>query len=271
MTIAYQHRPLSKILAPAAGQSEPQAQTGGQQPAASDDDLPEKYRGKSAKEIIAMHQNSEKRLGQLQNEVGQLRGLVSDLSQIQRAAQPTTDELEDLDVSGDQLFSDPVGSIKKVVQRELKPLQEQQTKRAQDSEVERETNRLVADFPDMEQIALSEEFQKFVTRTPGRMRDRDIAAANEGLPSVNAARRLLEDFQDFQSSMKPDLPEPTPSISPVLVANERGHARARVPGEVIYESDVIAMINSEPEKYRSPTFQRTLAAAIREGRYVKQS
>lgn len=270
MTIAYQHRPLSKILAPTADESKPQAQTPVNDGAASDDDIPEKYRGKSAKDIIEMHKNSEKRLGQLQNEVGQLRGLVQDLSQIQRVATPTTEEPE-LDLSGDQLYSDPVGNIRKVVQQELKPLREQQTQRTQQTEMEQETTRLVADFPDMEQIAISPEFQDFVNRTSGRQRDRDIAVRGDSVEAVHAARRLLEDFKDFTETTKSEPREQPVTTNPVIVANERGHARAHVPAELVYESDVIAMINREPEKYRSPSFQQHLATAIREGRYVKQS
>jgi hypothetical protein len=38
----------------------------------------------------------------------------------------------------------------------------------------------------------------------------------------------------------------------------------------VYESDVLKLIQSDPEKYRSPTFQRELAKAIRENRYVKR-
>jgi hypothetical protein len=47
----------------------PQEQT--QQP--SQEDLPDKYRGKSAAELARMHQEAEKLLGRQSSEVGELR------------------------------------------------------------------------------------------------------------------------------------------------------------------------------------------------------
>ena len=44
-----------------------------------EDDLPEKYKGKSAKEIAEMHQQAERLIGKQGSEVGELRKVVDDL------------------------------------------------------------------------------------------------------------------------------------------------------------------------------------------------
>ena len=71
---------------------------------AEEDDLPEKYRGKSVKDIIAMHQNAEKLLGKQSSEVGELRKVVDNFIQTQTIAQQqkqapvqAEDDLDDLD------------------------------------------------------------------------------------------------------------------------------------------------------------------------------
>lgn len=53
-----------------------------EQIAATDDaDLPEKYRGKSKEEIIDMHRNTEKKMGEMSNELGTYRKLVNALGE----------------------------------------------------------------------------------------------------------------------------------------------------------------------------------------------
>jgi hypothetical protein len=286
MTTAYQHRPLSKILAQPAGEKDeaptpeqPRNEKGqfeaASEPAPKEEStLPEKYQGKSVEEVVEMHQNSERRLGQIQNEVGQLRGLVQDLAVVQRTSQPATVEPQEVDLSGDDLLRDPVSAIQKVVQATQPPPQEDTQTQATLDEVDVtvETGALYTDFPDLDQTIMTPEFQEFASRTPSRTADARIAAdPSSGVEAVRAARRLLENYQDFTQ----ERPAPEPSKDPVeeakKVANEPNHPAAVVPQDAIYESDVITMINSDPEKYRSPSFQAQLTAAIREGRYIKQS
>jgi len=48
-----------------------------------DDSVPEKYRGKSAKEIAQMHMEAEKLIGRQGSEVGELRRVVDDFIKTQ--------------------------------------------------------------------------------------------------------------------------------------------------------------------------------------------
>lgn len=270
---AYQHRPLSKILAPSAAEQadskspkEPEPEAKQQEP-----DLPEKYRGKTAKEIAEMHINAEKRLGQIQNEVGQLRGLVTELSQLNRTPAPTEKVREKVDVSGNELVSDPVGSIRKVVQHELDDLKEEQKKFAEESKLQREMDSLVKDFGDIPTIVTSDQFQEFANRTASRQADMQTVMHKTGIDQVRAARRLLEDYQDFQNSIKPQaVPEEKRESKPPKRVNEGAGAAGRISsGERIYESDVLELLRTDPAKYRSPSYQKALVEAIREGRYIK--
>jgi hypothetical protein len=281
---AYQHRPLSSILAPEAGQQRPASQTPdrdekgrfvAEQTNAEETDstLPEKYRGKTAEEIAEMHINAEKRLGQIQNELGSMRGLVSDLAQVQRPAESQTEVTETIDVSGDDLINNPVETIRKVVQQDLNAVKQAQEAQLAEKRIEQETQALLSEYGDVETITSSPEFQEFATRTPSRQADLNTAAQGEGLDQVAAARRLLENWKDFQQSLAPQTENtaPTPVEQARAVANEGPGASGKVVAkDAVYEADVIALIQSDPAKYRSPSFQAELMAAIKEGRFVKQ-
>lgn len=64
-------------------------------------DVPEKYRGKTAMEIIRMHQDAERLIGKQGNEVGELRKIVDDIvastqeAQTSKAPEPEPDFFED--------------------------------------------------------------------------------------------------------------------------------------------------------------------------------
>lgn len=295
MPQAYQHRPLSSILAPtpaprAEGSNEtpPRDEQGRftspeQQKQEVANELPEKYQGKTAQEIAEMHMNAEKELGRVRNEVGTYRGLVNDLTALQRKpAEPQTVSQEKIDVSGDDLLTDPAGAIDKVVTHRLSERDAAEAARRADDEFALEGQRLMADYPELDTIVASREFQEFASRTPSRQRDFVTAAQGEGLEQVRAARRLLEDFNDFTSSgspapsAEPSTPAPAAAPQPGVaearaVANEgAGPAGAVSTKPLMYEADVINLIHTDRAKYNSPSFQAELMEAIREGRYVKQ-
>jgi hypothetical protein len=275
---AYKTNRMSNILAPEAD-SEAQGQTEAEAEAPVEaevrEDLPEKYRGKTAEEIADMHANAERELGRIRNELGTYRGLVKDLSSLQRSApEPSTVQEEDVDLSSDSIYTDPVGAIKKVVQHELKPVRKEQEQAALKAQVEMETAALEAEFPNLEDIVGSKEFNEFSNATGSRKHDLEVAANGDGLGQVRAARRLLEDFNDFQRYTKKT--DEDTSVTAVeeakKVSTDRGRTSAPISNKPkIYESDVISLINKDPVKYRSPSFQKELLSAITDGRFVKNT
>jgi Na+-translocating ferredoxin:NAD+ oxidoreductase RnfC subunit len=268
---AYRPRRTSEILA-TAEDSAVEASTEAQAEVADVEvkEVPDKYKGKDANDIIEMHQNAESRLGQLQNEVGNLRGLVTDLSALQRPTAEPEPAQEPVTITGDDLLTDPASAIRSILQPELDKLEAASNVSAANTIVQTESNSLMNDY-DVDAITATPEFQAFATRTPSRTADLNTAAKGEGLDQVRAARRLLEDYQDFQGATSTDTKTvETPVEQARKVATEAATTGAPISGKAqIYESDVIALINSDPTKYRSPGFQSELMAAIKEGRFVK--
>ena len=274
---AYQHRPMSEILAPAPEQKEKvETPKGAAAPKTEDKEqtVPEKYKDKSTAQVIEMHQNAEQELGRVRNEVGTYRGLVRDLSALQRKPSDSeTAEQEPVDVSGDDLISAPVESIRKVIKQDLDKLREENAENATTVQIQTENSALVTEFGDIDAIVSTEDFQKFATRTPGRQVDFNTAAVGKGLEQVRAARRLLEDYNDFNQALKTNKKtDDGPIAAARKAATEGSGPSGSISAETqIFEYDVIALINSDPAKYRSPSYQKELVAAIREGRYVKNS
>ena len=198
--MTYQHRPLSSILAPthepkAEGQKRDPETGQFVSPAPAEEKttftLPEKYAGKSAEDIAKMHMNAEKELGRVRNEVGTYRGLVSDLSSLQRTPEaPQTVEQEKIDVSGDELLTDPGQAIDKVVTKRLDERDARYALDKAETQLSIEEAAVARDFPDLEKTVLSEEFKAFAGRTPSRQADWQTAATGEGMAQVQAARRL---------------------------------------------------------------------------------
>jgi hypothetical protein len=250
--------------------------------------LPEKYTGKTVEEVAKMHINAEQELGRVRNEIGTYRGLVSDLTSLQRT-EPVSKpvEREKIDVSGDEFITDPVGAVDKVVTARLNEAAAQQqtvepsSNPTEDRVFEAEGTALMQAYPNLDQIIASPEFQSFATRTPSRVAEFNTAASGKGVEQVRAARRLLEDFSDFQTQTGTVISEPAPVQQQVVptqtpvqqaaqVATEgAGPAGAVSTKPLIYEADVIKMIHNERDKYNSPSFQAQLMEAMREGRYVK--
>ncbi len=268
-------RSMSEIVAPAA---EPIVKTPSVEPpvAAQEpvkDALPDKYDGKTVAEVADMHMNAEQELGRVRNENHTYRGLVSDLTALRRPQEELQPKVQEpIDVSGDDLIQDPVGTIRKVVAQDLAEVRAEADAVTVAQQVTTEGKALVQDYGNIDDIVKTTEFQSFATRTPSRKADFNTAAVGEGLEQVRAARRLLEDFADFQEVTKPA--EPITELTPVELARAAATSGAGPAGAIttqsqIFESDVIKMVTADPLKYRSPSFQAELSSAIKEGRFVK--
>jgi len=82
-----------------------------------EDDLPEKYRGKSAAEIARMHMEAEKEKSRLANEVGQFRTVADDLLGLQRELREdkTRQQAKKEPITSDELFANPDDALERAV------------------------------------------------------------------------------------------------------------------------------------------------------------
>ena len=127
-----------------------------------EEDIPDKYKGKDVKDIIAMHQNAEKLLGKQSSEVGELRKVVDDfirtqtVTQQQQAPAPTVEEdIDDLD-----FFENPKQAISKMLENH--PSVRQSQAMAAQLAQQNTVAKLKANHPDFQNIVSDAKFIEWV-------------------------------------------------------------------------------------------------------------
>lgn len=238
-----------------------------------DESVDPTYRGKSAADLIDMHKNAESRLGKQGQELGTWRSLVADLSvaAAKQSAPAVTAQETALKVTSDELLTDPVSAISRVVdrslERALKPVRESQDLNARETEL----RALNADFPQMDAWGNDQAFQQWAMTGKGRSADARAAAKGD----TAAARRLLESWADRQSFAQ--------GAGTTTRANDTGKGQgiegaraatteaggggaAKATGKIFNKSDIVDMIINKPDHYASDAFQEELKLAAKENR-----
>ena len=82
-----------------------------------DDDIPDKYKGKSVKDIVRMHQEAERAIGKQGSEVGELRRIVDDFVKTQTVTQQQQAPVVEDEVD---FFTDPDKAIARAIERHPK-------------------------------------------------------------------------------------------------------------------------------------------------------
>ncbi len=122
-----------------------------------EEELPEKYRGKSAKEIAKMHMEAERLIGRQGSEVGELRKLVDDYIHTQATTkqQLRTESTEEID-----FFADPKKAVENAIENHPKIREAE----ALTLEMQRAKalNALQTTHPDYQQVVTDPGFQQWV-------------------------------------------------------------------------------------------------------------
>jgi hypothetical protein len=170
---------------------------------APEPELPEKYRGKSASEIARMHMEAEKAMGRQGAELGELRRLTDDVikrSFVQPSPAPssTKPEEEEFDI-----FTDPNAAVNRLVENHPKIRQLEQQRELERREAALE--RLEASHPDYEDLATSDEFQKWVGSS--KVRSMLFAKAHSDY-DFDAADELFSTFKQIKGASAPVAAKP---------------------------------------------------------------
>ena len=158
---------------------------------ASEDTIPEKYKGKSPQEIIKMHQEAEKLIGKQAQEVGEVRKLADELLKQSlsnnKAAAPTEVEPE-ID-----FFEDPQKAIRKSIDSHPDVLAARQS--AQEFKKMQIQQKLNQEHPDFGNIVQDPEFAEWVKQSPVRL---SLYAKADGEFDYDSANELLSTFKQLK-------------------------------------------------------------------------
>jgi hypothetical protein len=215
-----------------------------------DDDIPEKYRGKSAKEIAKMHMEAEKALGRQGSEVGELRRLVDDFIKNQSVNKQvaTQQQAPENDVDDDvDFFADPQKAISKAIEKHPKIREAEQItlnmKRAEALAT------LKAAHPDFQQVITSPDFAEWVTKS--KVRQELYIRADQAF-DFDAANELLSTWKERQSVVEKTKAVEQVERKQAVKAASTGSAKGSSEStsrKTYRRSDIIDLMVRDPERY----------------------
>lgn len=154
-------------------------------------EVPEKYKGKTAEDIIKMHQEAEKLIGKQAQEVGEVRKLADELLKQSLASKSQPIEQQEPEID---FFEDP----KKAIQKELSAHPDVIAAREaaltfKKMQIQQKLN---SDHPDFTQVVQDPEFVNWVKSSPVRM---GLYAKADAEFDYDSANELLSTFKQIKS------------------------------------------------------------------------
>lgn len=225
-----------------------------------DDDLPEKYRGKSPKELIKMHQESEKVIGKQGSEVGELRRVVDDYIRSQPSKDLKTQEPE-LD-DGD-FFADPKSTVNRAIDNHPAILE---AKRASFEMRKADTlSKLGSKFPDFMETVDDPAFGEWIKGS--KVRTELFVRAERNL-DYDSADELLSTWKEKQSITKKALDTSKMDRDKQLQTADVGSnsSNEKVSKKKYRRSDIIRLMQTDRAKYDA--LSEEILKAYAEGRVI---
>ena len=222
-----------------------------------EDDVPEKYKGKSTAEIVRMHQEAEKLLGKQSGEVGELRSVVDSYIQTQLdSTPPPTQETEAEDID---FFSDP----DKAVERAIANHPSIKKAEAANLNNQRQTaqSKLQSRHPDMNEIVQDGKFVAWIKAS--KIRTQLFAQADRQY-DYDAADELFTNWKERKgavaqaASTEKDTRKAAVKSASTGTARGTGEQRAK---KVYRRSDIIKLMKTDPDRYMSLSDEITQAYA----------
>ena len=247
----------SELGAVEAQQQVQQQQEPQQQPSF---EVPEKYKGKTAEDIIKMHQEAEKLIGKQAQEVGEVRKLADELLKQSLASNNKPQHIEQQEPEID-FFEDP----KKAIQKELSAHPDVIAAREaalafKKMQIQQKLN---SDHPDFTQVVQDPEFVNWVKSSPVRM---GLYAKADAEYDYDSANELLSTFKQIKSVKAKE----TKAAGEVARQSALKSAAVDVGGtgesskKVYRRADLIRLRMTDPARYEA--LSDDIMRAYREGR-----
>lgn len=228
------------------------------------EELPEKYKGKSAAQIAKMHQEAERLIGRQANEVHEVRSLADQLLKQQletqaKQAKPIEESLEE------DFFTDPASAVNRQVEKHPAVIEARQA--ALEMKKMKTAQQLSAKHPDFSTIAQDAGFQDWVKSSAIRL---NLFAKADSQYDFEAADELLSTYKELKQ-----IKQQTQVVKTEAVDSKAQDAALRAAsvdvggggetGRKVYRrADLIKLRMTDPDRYMQMSDE--IMAAYSEGR-----
>lgn len=209
----------------------------------SEPDIPEKYQGKSAQELVRMHQEAEKLLGRQSSEVGELRKVVDNFIQAQPIQAPQQEEkVEEID-----FFTDPEKAMAQAIQNHPKIKEAESA--SQQYKMQTALSALKANHPDMESILQDTKFAEWIEAS--KVRTKLFVAADKQY-DYEAADELFNLWKERQQMIGQAATAEKQSRKQAVKNASTGSASGSSessPKKIYRRADIIKLMKEDPNRY----------------------
>jgi len=223
-----------------------------------EEEIPQKYHGKSNAELIRMHQEAEKLSGRQGNEVGELRKLVDDYVVNQTVTKPVEEKLTISDVDW---IENPDGSVdRKIDNHPAIKKAEQASLKFSQMEV---MNKISVAHPDFKDIVADQTFIDWVGKSQARIKKLKQADSFD----FDSADDLFTTWKERQELLGQAKAGSDIERKNSLKAGSNGGARGSGEGskkKFFKRSELLHMMQHDPDRYLANSDAITQAYA--EGR-----
>jgi hypothetical protein len=216
------------------------------EPPPAEDLLPEKYQGKSIKEVVAMHQSAEQLIGTQGSEVGELRKVVDHYinSQTQANTQAAAEPQPEID-----FFEDPKAAVSQAIDTHPEIVQARQA--AQQMKRTSSLTALQAKHPDMQEVLRQPAFVEWVKASPVR---RELyQRADQGFDFA-AADELVGNFKErtavAQQAVQADTAIRQNAVRAATTGSTTGNSNAGAK-RIYRRADIIKLMKTDPDRYEA--------------------
>ena len=210
-----------------------------------DDDIPDKYRGKSVKDIVRMHQEAERAIGKQGSEVGELRRIVDNFVQTQTVAQQQQAPVVEDEVD---FFDDPDKAVARAIDRHPKVRQAEelngQLKRAE------ALANLKSAHPDFTEVIQDGNFGEWIGKSKVRQelfsradRNFDFDAAHELLSTWKERKQVVTQSEAVEKI------ERKQAIRLASTGSTRGSGET-ASKKTYRRADIIELMRTNPDRYQ---------------------
>ena len=216
------------------------------EPTQPEDELPDKYRGKSAAELARMHQEAEKLLGRQSSEVGELRKVVDSYIQTQLSQQQQAPQSEDDDYD---FFTDPDRAVSRAIENHPKIKEAEQY--TQQYKKATALGQLQSKHPDMQTILQDNRFAEWIQGS--KIRTQLFVQADQQYDH-EAADELFTLWKDRQATVKQTAQAEKAGRKAAVQSANTGNARGNPDSQsrkIYRRADIIKLMKTDPDRYQS--------------------